>query len=279
MSEEQSKVLKSWDESGRYWEKYGQTIRAMFEPISRALMNAAQVGENHRVLDVAAGVGEPSLTIARTKASAEVWCTDAVWPMIEGARKEAARLALSNVRFTQCVSDALPFRDAFFDGAVCRFGVMFFPDPASGVREILRTLKPGGRTAFAVWGAAEANPFHYVVTDIISKYVPPKPLGPDDPGAFRFAPSGKLADVFKKAGASQVDEHVLRFNIEAERTPETFWQLRAEMSEANRDKIAKLSAGDKARLAAEATTVLSNFFSNGKMRFAAEVLVVTGSRK
>lgn len=277
MSDEQSKVAQAWDESGRYWDKYGQTIRAMFEPISLALLEAAHIGENHRVLDVAAGVGEPSLTIATRAPSTHVYCTDPASSMIRGAKKEAARLHLANVHCAQCVADALPFRDACFDAVVCRFGVMFFPDPAGGIRELLRVVKTDGRVSCAVWAASEVNPFHYVSADIISKYVPLPLVGPDEPGAFRFAPPGKLAAVFERAGAVQVKENALRFTIEVDKSPEEFWQLRSEMSEISREKIKRLSAEDRGRLTEDALKVLPKFFSNGKMRFPAEVLIVTGT--
>ena len=64
MDDGQSKASRSWDESGRYWDKHGQTIRAMFEPISIALIDACKIRANDSVLDVAAGIGEPSLLIA-----------------------------------------------------------------------------------------------------------------------------------------------------------------------------------------------------------------------
>jgi len=278
MPEDRSKVLQSWGESGHYWEKYGPTIRSMFEPVAVALMRAVGASANSRVLDVAAGIGEPSLTIARQLPSATVWCTDPAASMIEAAKKEASRAKLSKVQFAQCLADALPFDDEYFDGVVSRFGIMFFPDPEAGVREMLRALKEGGRVAAAVWCAPEANPFHFVISDALAKYIPPVPAGPDDPTAFRFAPPRKLAAIFERAGARDVSENVLRFTIEAQKTPEEFWQMRAEMSDANREKLARLTAGQRQNLQRDVLEVLPQFSSGGMMRFPAEVLIVRGTR-
>src|SRR5262249_39996002 len=156
---------------------------------------------------------------------------------------------------------------------VSRFGIMFFPDPEAGIREMLRVLKDGGRVAAAVWGAADVNPFHSVMSDAIAKYIPPVPAGANDPTAFRFAEPGKLAAVFKRAGARQVAQDALRFTIDAKKTPEEFWQLRAEMSDTNREKLSKLTAGQRQNLERDVLRVLPQFLSGGMMRFPAEVLI------
>jgi hypothetical protein len=59
-------VLREWRESAVYWQKHADTIRTMFAPVTQALVEDAEVIEGEKVLDVAGGAGEPSLTIAET---------------------------------------------------------------------------------------------------------------------------------------------------------------------------------------------------------------------
>src|SRR5262249_4803614 len=159
----------------------------------------AGISAGQSVLDVAGGPGEPSLTIAEIVGlTGSVTCTDAVPAMVATAEQEAKRRGLTNMSFRQCLAGSLPFVDDSFDVAVSRLGVMFFPDVAAGLREMLRVTKPKGALCFVVWGASEANPFTSSVTTVMQRYVPMPPAEPDAPGAFRFCEPGKLAGLLKE---------------------------------------------------------------------------------
>jgi ubiquinone/menaquinone biosynthesis C-methylase UbiE len=60
-------------------------------------------------------------------------------------------------------ADDLPFAADTFDAAISRFGVMVFPSPVDGVREMLRVLKPRRKPALAVWHFAEDFRFDELV--------------------------------------------------------------------------------------------------------------------
>ena len=62
-----SDTLREWTESAPYWEEYSATIRAMFTPVTAALIEDAGIREGQTVLDVAGGPGEPSLTMTTSK--------------------------------------------------------------------------------------------------------------------------------------------------------------------------------------------------------------------
>jgi len=272
-------VLRAWRESAPYWEKHGHLIRTMFEPITRALIDEAGIRPGQSVLDVAGGTGEPSLAIAELVGlSGLVTCTDAVAEMLAAAEREAARRQLPNVKFRQCEADSLPFESNGFDVAVCRLGVMFFPDPLASLREMLRVTKPGGRLSLAVWRDAEFNPFFRIVTEVISRYLETLPGDPEAPGAFRFAEPGKLASMLKQAGAANIVERVFNFHIQAPMTPEGFWRLRTETSDTLREKVAQLSAEQLHQATREVQEAAQEFFLNHQMSFPAQAIIVTGER-
>jgi len=277
---QQSEVLREWRESAFFWQKHLGTIRTMFQPVTQALIHDAGIVAGQAVLDVAGGSGEPSLTIAETVgATGTVKCTDVIAEMVAAAETEAQRRGVSNVAFRQCAADSLPFESASFDAVVCRLGAMFFPDPLAALREMLRVTKAGGAISLVVWGKSDLNPFSYLITDVVARHSgAAAPADPNAPGAFRFAESGSLAAVLAEAGALQVRERVLKFQIEAPISPEQFWEMRSETSGTLREKLAKLSPLQADSLAEDAKEAVRDFFQNNQMSIPAQMIIVSARK-
>jgi ubiquinone/menaquinone biosynthesis C-methylase UbiE len=273
-------VIKRWRGSAPFWEKHRNIIRGMFAPITQALIEDAEIGAEDSVLDVATGPGEPALSVAAVVGpDGKVFGVDAIHGMIAAARTEAQRLGLKNAKFDVAFADDLPFAANTFDAVISRFGVMFFPSPVDGVREMLRVLKPGRKLAFAVWHFAERNPFHSALSRVMDRYVDSPPLEPDALDAFRFAPRGKLLKVFSEAGVVAPSERLLQFKIEAAAASvEDFWNLRREMSEKLSEKFATLSEELKLKVTQEMLSSLAEYSTANGMSFPAEVLIVSGSK-
>jgi len=270
-------IINRWTGSAPYWEKHREVIRQMFAPVTQGLVEDGQIGSGQVVLDIAMGPGEPALSLAGLVGpEGKVFGIDPIPEMVAAARRAADRLVLRNVQFDVAFADQLPFPADMFDAVISRFGVMFFPAPLDGLREMLRVLKPGRKLALAVWHFAENNPFHYSVSRVIDRYVESPPLAPDALDAFRFATPGKLRTILNEAGAMSVSERLLRFPIEAAVPVKDFWTLRIEMSEKLREKIARLSNDQLAKVKREALESLGEYSTNGGMGFPAEVLIVSG---
>jgi ubiquinone/menaquinone biosynthesis C-methylase UbiE len=277
--EEQNKTLGAWQTSARYWAKYRALIAQMFAPLTSGLVEEAQIGIGQKVLDIGGGSGEPSLTISSIVGpTGSVMYTDPVAGMVETAQAEAGRRGLTNIQFRQCSADDLPFADRTFDVAVGRLSAMFFVDPVTGVREALRVVLKDGYVLFAVWGPKEANPFFSTVADVIDRFVESSRQDPDAPDAFRFAVPGKLAGILENAGAKNVIERQLNFQIKAEISFEQFWQLRTEMSETLREKMAGVAPAQLLTIKQAVADAARRYFVSGKMNFPAEALIVCGRK-
>jgi ubiquinone/menaquinone biosynthesis C-methylase UbiE len=273
-----AEVVREWRESASYWRKHADTIRTMLAPITHALIEDAKIVEGDAVLDVAGGAGEPSLTIAKTVGpSGSVTCTDVTAEMVAAAQSEAQRHGVTNIAFRQCAGDSLPFENNSFDVAVCRLGVMFFPDPLAGLREMLRVAKRV--LSLAVWDKAELNPFSCLITDVLARHFgAPAPVNPSAPGAFRFAEQGSLARILVDAGAADVQERMLQFQIAAPISLAQFWELRSETSGTLREKLATLPEQQRNLIAQEAQEAVRQYFSSGQLSIPAQMIIVTGRK-
>jgi ubiquinone/menaquinone biosynthesis C-methylase UbiE len=74
-----------------------------------------------------------------------------------GALSVAARVA-PEIEWRQGAAESLPYADASFHAVVSQFGLMFFSDRQTALREMMRVLAPGGHLAVAVWGALDDTP-------------------------------------------------------------------------------------------------------------------------
>jgi ubiquinone/menaquinone biosynthesis C-methylase UbiE len=272
-------IINRWRNSAPFWEKHRDIIRGMFAPVTQALIEDAAIGSEDSVLDVATGPGEPALTVAALAGpKGRVFGVDLIQGMVAAARAQAQRLGLKNAKFDMAFADDLPFAADNFDAVISRFGVMFFPSPVDGVREMLRVLKPGRKLALAVWHYADKNPFHSTLSRVMDRYIDSPPLDPEAPDAFRFAPRGKLLEVFSQAGAVARSERLLQFKIQASVSVEDFWKLRREMSEKLSEKFKALSDEQKLKVELEMLSSLRQYSTGNGMSFPAEVLIVSGAK-
>src|SRR5713226_2419990 len=162
------------------------------QPVSDLLIKNAGIISGYSVLDMATGTGEPALTIAKIVGRrGRVVGADLSPDMLEVARERMASQALENVTFQVNEDDDLPaFQDNSFDAAVCRFGLMFMPNPVAVLRAIRRILKPGRKVSVSVWGPPERAQFFTTIMKVVSKHFPDaKPLPPGTPGGPFAIPS------------------------------------------------------------------------------------------
>jgi len=278
-TENTDEVLAAWETSSQYWNKHQALIEKMYAPLTRALIEEAEIVAGQAVLDIGGGAGEPSLSIARIVGPAgHVTFTDPTAGMVKAAQSESERRGLANIDFHQCPAEELPFADNSFDAVVGRLSSMFFSDVSTALREILRVTKAGGRVAFLVWADRESNPFFSIITEVLNQFVPAEPEDEDAPTAFRFARPGKLATLLKDAGAVSVKERLLKFSTEAPIDISKFWELRTEMSDSFRKKLATLAPDEVSAARAEVLKASAVYFESGSMSFPSQVLIVSGRK-
>src|SRR5438046_10298375 len=89
---------QQWNSAATGWRKWSELIDGAASGISQRLVELAGVEAGSRVLDVAAGYGEPSLTAARAAGpTGSVVATDISAEMLAFGRERAAASGLANV--------------------------------------------------------------------------------------------------------------------------------------------------------------------------------------
>lgn len=108
-------------------------------------LNATLSQGEARILDVACGTGDLSLTLFES-GKAQIVGLDFCRPMLDIAQSKAAKSGYT-VPFVEGDALDLPFRDRSFEAATIAFGLRNLASVEAGFRELLRVLKPGGSVA------------------------------------------------------------------------------------------------------------------------------------
>ena len=125
------------------------------------------------ILDVATGTGDLAFELKDRAATAAVTGLDFSASMLEQARRKAGARS-ADIRFLQGDAQALPFADDSFDALTIAYGLRNLAEPATGLREFHRVLRPGGRLVVldfppppgGLWGALVKLYFRVVLPGI-----------------------------------------------------------------------------------------------------------------
>ena len=170
-------AVRAFEHAG--WQRaaaeYDATFARASAPFVDALLDAARVSADMRVLDIGCGTG--IVTAAAAARGAGVAGLDFSLAMLAGAQRRQP-----NLRFDEGDAEALPYPEQSFDAVVSNFGIHHLPGPGNGIAEALRVLRPCGRFAFTTWAVPEENIAWRLLFDAIRAH--------GDPDAAKTPPSG-----------------------------------------------------------------------------------------
>jgi SAM-dependent methyltransferase len=193
----------SWEQAAKGWTKQRALLQASALPVSRRLLERAELRPGHEVLEVAAGLGDTGLLAAElVKPGGRVVITDGADAMVEAAKAHAEASGADNVEVRQMEAEWLDVQTASFDAVLSRWGYMLLADPEAALREARRGLRPGGRIALAVWAPLKDNPWIGVIQgELLGRGLVPEPE-PGTPGMFALAAPGTAEELLAAAGFS-----------------------------------------------------------------------------
>lgn len=139
----------------------GQTVRWR-----RKLVEALAVEPGEYVLDLAAGTGSSTVPFHRAGAVA-VACDFSLGMLQVGKRRHP------ELTFVAGDGMNLPFADNSFDAVTISFGLRNIAEPLTGLAELLRVTKPGGRLAVMEFSDPTWRPFSVVYNEYLMRALPP----------------------------------------------------------------------------------------------------------
>jgi SAM-dependent methyltransferase len=216
---------RDWDTASKGWREWNELIDRATRHVSERLVEMAGVQAGHRVLDVAAGYGEPSLTAARRVGpDGSVVATDISAGMLAFGRERADAAGIENVQFIESAASSLDFPERSFDAALSRWGLIFEPDGEGAASRIRSFLKPGARLAISSWGPPDRVPFLALpmMTVMQRLKVPPPPAG--TPGPMSRSTPEAISLLLTGGGFSDVEVEESSVTIEAG-SPEQYTQV------------------------------------------------------
>ena len=196
---------ESWGEAAAGWKKWSDWLDGHTSSVSERLVELAGVEAGSRVLDVAAGYGEPSLTAARKAGDdGSVVSTDIAAEMLAYGRERAAAAGMENLEFLHAGAHDLDFPHESFDAAVSRWGIIFDPDGEGAAARVRGFLKPGARFAISSWGTPEQVPMIARPMKAAIGFLGIDPPPPGTPGPLSRPTPEAIGGLLQGGGFSEV---------------------------------------------------------------------------
>jgi len=236
----------------------------LFIPWARLLLERAALRPGEAVLDIATGPG----TVARLAAEqvgpkGRVVGADLSEAMIAIAKAKSPSAGAASIEYLVSPAAPLPVEDGGFDVVTCQQGLQFFPDRAAAIREMYRTLKPGGRVAAAVWREIDLQPYFAAIDAALRECLPTDQAEPYGM-PFRWPRAAELEAAFG-------NERFTNVSVVELRHPFTFeggiaQALSALAASPIATTIAELDPDTRARLWSAAERRLSPLLAEGQVR-------------
>ncbi len=194
-----------WQTAAEAWYRWSPTLNQWLGNATDKMLKMADISIGSRVLDIAAGAGEQSITTAKKVGpSGYVLATDISSNILDYAKHMALQAGLNNIETKVMDGENLTLEDETFDAVISRVGLIYFPDQQKALKEMLRVLKPGGKIAAIVYSTPEENKFFSVPVSIIRNRAKLPPPLPGQPGPFSLGAEGVIDKVFSQAGFKNV---------------------------------------------------------------------------
>jgi SAM-dependent methyltransferase len=264
---------QQWQNAAAAWHRWTPTLHAWLGPVTEAMLDMARLQPGGRVLDLAAGAGEPSLSAAaRVGPSGHVLATDISSNILEFAAQTARERGLTNFETRVMDGENPDLADGTFDAVLSRLGLIYFPDRKGALRAAHRVLKTGGRVVLASFSTPDQNRFFSIPISIIRRRAQLAPPAAGLPGPFSLGSPGVMEDMLRGAGFTEITAQALRTPLRLASAAECV-RFERESFGALQQMLATLPSAEQEAAWEEVEQELSAFQSDAGFAADAELIV------
>lgn len=278
-AEEYKEQQKStWNKFSGGWKKWDDLVMEMLSGTGKVMIEKVSLESGDKVMDMSTGTGEPGLTAAGLVGDGEVIGVDLAEDMLAVALEKAQAKGVANYSTRVFDGFKVPFDDSIFDASLCRFGVIFSPQPAALLADMVRVTKKGGKLAVSSWAPKEENPWATTAALGVAKHVEVPQPPADAPGIFRYADAEELKRDMQSAGLKNVEITPVSGIFELD-SAELYW---AYMSEIAAPIVIALSNADdetRTKVGESVKELARQFEKDGKIAFPWKSWVVRGEKQ
>jgi ubiquinone/menaquinone biosynthesis C-methylase UbiE len=217
-----AKQRQDWETASKGWREWNEKIDASTRHVAGRLVELAGIKAGDRVLDVAAGYGEPSLTAAKVVGpEGRVVATDISAGMLAFGRERAASAGVENIEFVESDASSLDYPAESFDAVVSRWGIIFEPEGEAVAAKVRGFLVPGSKMAISSWGPPERSPMIAVPMMAALQHLNVPPPPPGTPGPLSRPTHEAIGGLLEGGGLTDVQVEELNVDFEWD-SPEEF---------------------------------------------------------
>ena len=173
---------------------------------SEAIFPTLPVRTGDKVVDAGCGFGDTAIKLAQLVGpSGSVLAVDCCDAFLDFGRKDANAAGITNITFLDEDVQTYPF-EPVHDFCFSRFGTQFFENPVAGLRNMRKSLKPGGIMTMIVWRGIKDNPWLGSAKDVVLRFLPPPGENAQTcgPGPFSMADTGVVTKQLEIAGYKDI---------------------------------------------------------------------------
>ena len=227
-NEEQSKkeqVEQMFDNIAPTYDKLNHIMSLNIDRVwRRRVMRIVRRSKAHKIMDVATGTGDLAIAMAKRVDRTQILGVDLSEEMLAVARRKVEKQGLEE-RIMLAKGDAENFdmvTSESIDAATVAFGVRNFENIERGLKEIYRTLKPGGKLVVLEFSMPKNRVVRWVYSQYAHRLLPR--IGgmiSKDKQAYTYLPDSveefpspeRFADILRGVGFKSVKSRSQSFGI------------------------------------------------------------------